>query len=68
VPKNVAGPKKQEVEGGWRKLHKLGIYDCQFSLQIICGIKSNEMRQAEHMASMGDRKDFGEEIWRKQTT
>lgn len=67
VLKNVAGPKKQEA-GGWRKLHKQGIYGCQCSLQIIDGIKSNEMRQAEHMVSMGDRKDFGGEICRKQST
>jgi len=67
VLKNVAGPKKQEG-GEWRKLHKQGIYGCQLSLKIIYGIKSNEMRQEEHMASMGDRKDFGGEIWRKQTT
>ena len=58
VLKNVAGPKKQKL-GGWRKLHKQGIYGCQFSLQIIYGINSKEMRQAERMASMGDRKDFG---------
>ena len=68
VLKNVAGPKMKEVEGGWRKLHKQGIYGCQFSLQIIHRIKSNEVRQAEHMASMGDGKYFGVEIWRKQTT
>jgi len=40
-------------------LSKQGIYGYQFSLQIIYGIKSNEMRQAERMASMEDRKDFG---------
>jgi len=68
VLKNVARPKKKKVEGGWRKLHKRGIYGCQFSMQIIYGIRSHEMRQAKHMASLGDRKDFGGEIWRKQTT
>jgi hypothetical protein len=68
VLKNMAGPKKQGVEGEWRKLHKQGIYGCQFSLQIIYAIKSSEMRQAEHMASTGDGKYFGGEIWRKQTT
>ena len=55
--RNMAGPKKQEVGGGWRKLHKQGIYGFQFSSQIINGLKSNEMRQAENKASMGDRKD-----------
>jgi len=30
--KNMTGSKKQETEGGWRKLNKQGIYVCQFSL------------------------------------
>jgi hypothetical protein len=36
----------------------MGIYGIPFPLQIVCGMKSKDIRQASHMASMGDWEDW----------
>jgi hypothetical protein len=45
----IFGPKRDEVTGGWRKLH--GLYS---SLSIVRVIKARRMRWAGHVVCMGE--------------
>jgi hypothetical protein len=49
VLRRIFGPKRDEVTGGWRKLH--GLYS---SPSIIMVIKARRMRWAGHVARMGE--------------
>jgi hypothetical protein len=49
------GPKKDEVMGEWRKLHKEELRDFYSSPSISRIIKSRRMRWAGHLARMGRR-------------
>jgi hypothetical protein len=52
--RRIFGPKKDEVTGGWRKLHNeelLGLYS---SPSIVRVIKVRRMRWAGHVARMGE--------------
>jgi hypothetical protein len=51
VLRRIFGPKRDEVTGGWRKLH----YNLYSSPSIIRMIKSRRMRWAGHVARMGRR-------------
>jgi hypothetical protein len=46
-------PKRDEVIGGWRKLHNEGLHNLYFSLSTIRMTKSRTMRLAGHVASIG---------------
>jgi hypothetical protein len=48
------GPKRDEVTGKWRRLHKEELYDQYSSTNIIRVIKSRRMRSAGHVERMGD--------------
>jgi hypothetical protein len=51
----IFGPKRDEVTGEWRKLHKeLNYLYC--SSNIVLMIKSRRMRWAGHVACMEDRR------------
>ena len=54
VLRRVFGPKRDEVKGEWRKLHKEVIYDLQSSPNIIRVIKQRRVRWAGHVARMGE--------------
>jgi hypothetical protein len=41
VPRRIFGPKRDEVTGGWRKLHKEELHNLYSSPSIIRMIKSN---------------------------
>jgi hypothetical protein len=45
--------KRDEVTGGWRKLHNEELHNLYSSPSIIRKIKSRRMRWAEHVARMG---------------
>jgi hypothetical protein len=47
-------PKRVEVTGEWRKLHKEGLHKLYSSPDIIRQIKSRRMRWAGHVARMGE--------------
>jgi hypothetical protein len=52
------GPKREEMVGGWRRLHNgelLNFYDLP---DIIRVIKSRRMRRAEHIAHMGEMRMY----------
>jgi hypothetical protein len=53
VLKGIFGPKRDEVTGGWRKLHNEELHNLYSSPSIIRTIKSRRMRYTGHVARMG---------------
>jgi hypothetical protein len=51
------GPKRDEVMGGWRKLHKEELHNLYSSPNLIRIIKSRRMRWAGHVAQMGETRN-----------
>jgi hypothetical protein len=49
VLRRIFGPKRDEVTGGWRKLHNEELHNLYSSPSIIRMIKSRRMRWAGHM-------------------
>jgi hypothetical protein len=67
----IFGPKRDEVMGGWRKLHNEALHDLYSSPSIVRIIKSRTMRWAEHVARIGEKrsgKARGKETTRKTKT
>jgi hypothetical protein len=54
VLRRIFGPKRDEVTGEWRKLHKGELHNLYSSPDIIRQIKSRRMRWAGHVARMGE--------------
>jgi hypothetical protein len=50
VLRRIFGPKRDEVTGGWRKLHNEELYNLYSSSSIIRMIKSRRIRWAGHVA------------------
>jgi hypothetical protein len=48
------GPKRDEVKGEWRRLHKKKLYDLYYFSNTLRVIKSSRMRKVGHVALMGD--------------
>jgi hypothetical protein len=57
VLKRIFGPKRDEVTGGWRKLHNEELCDLYSSSSIIRIIKSRRLRWAGHVARMGEKRN-----------
>jgi hypothetical protein len=57
VLRRIFGPKRNEVVGGWRKLHNEGLHNLYASPSIIRMIKSRRMRWAGHVAQMGAKEE-----------
>jgi hypothetical protein len=53
VLKRIFGPKRDEVTGEWRKLHKEELHNLYSFPDIITQLKSRRMRWAGHVACMG---------------
>jgi hypothetical protein len=53
VLRRIFGPKRDEVTGGWRKLHNEELHNLYSSPSMIRMIKSRRMRWAGHVAQMG---------------
>jgi hypothetical protein len=53
----IFGPKRDEVTGGWRKLHDEELHNLYSSPSIIRMIKSRGMRWAGHVALMGETRN-----------
>jgi hypothetical protein len=63
--------KRDEVTGGWRKLHNEELHNLYSSPSIIKMIKSRTVRWAGHVAQWGEEEcteGFGRKIRRKETT
>ena len=59
VMRRIFGPKRNEVTGEWRKLHKgwgRGLYDLYSASIVFRVIKSRRMRYVVYAARMGDRR------------
>jgi hypothetical protein len=56
VLRRIFGPKRNEVTGGWRKLHNEELHSLYSSPSIIVMIKSRRMRWAGHVARMRRKK------------
>jgi hypothetical protein len=50
--------KRNEVPGGWRKLHNEELSDMYSSPSIIRSRRSRSMRSAEHVARMGEKRNM----------
>jgi hypothetical protein len=57
VLRKIFGPKRDEVTGGWRKLHNKEHRDFYSLPNIIRMIKSRKMRWAGHVAQMGEKRN-----------
>jgi hypothetical protein len=55
VLRRIFGPKRDEVTGGWRKLHNEELRDLYSLSSIIRIIKSRRMRWAGHVTLMRGR-------------
>jgi hypothetical protein len=55
VLRRIFGPKRDEIIGGWRKLHNEKLHNLYSSPSIIRMIKSRKMRWTGHVARMGER-------------
>jgi hypothetical protein len=53
----LLGPKRDEVTGGWRKLHNEELHNLYSSPSIIRVIKSRRMRWTGHIARMGEKRN-----------
>jgi hypothetical protein len=54
VFRRIFGPKRDEVTGGWRKLHNEELHNLYSSPSLIRMIKSRRMRWAGHVARKGE--------------
>jgi hypothetical protein len=50
-------PKRDEVTGGWRKLHNKELHNLYSSPSIIRMIRSRRMRWAGYVARMGEKRN-----------
>jgi hypothetical protein len=57
VLRRIFGPKRDEVVGGWKKLHKEELHNLYSSPNIIRIVKSRRMRWAGHIARMGKKRN-----------
>jgi hypothetical protein len=53
VLRRIFGPKRDEVTGGWRRLHNEELHGLYSSPSIIRVMKERRMRWAGHVACMG---------------
>jgi hypothetical protein len=67
VLRRIFGPKRDEVTGEWKKLHKNELHDLYSSPSIIRIIKSRRMRWAGHVAQIGEKRTLIDYWWESQT-
>jgi len=63
MPRRIFGPKRDEVTGEWRKLHKEDLNELYRSSDIIRVIKSRKMRWGGYVACLG-REEVHTGFWR----
>jgi hypothetical protein len=57
VLRGIFGQKRNEVTGGWRKLHNEELHNLYSSPSTIRMMKSRRMRCAGHVARMGEKRN-----------
>jgi hypothetical protein len=55
--RRIFGPKREEVAGGWRRLHNEELHNLYASPDIVRVIKSRRMGWAGHIGRMGEMKN-----------
>jgi hypothetical protein len=55
--RRIFGPQRDEVVGGWRKLHNEELRDLYSSPIIIRIVMSKRMRWVGHVARMGEKRN-----------
>jgi hypothetical protein len=56
VLRKIFGPKREQVMGGWRRLHNEELYNFHTSPNIITLMKSRRMKWVEHVTRTGNMK------------
>jgi hypothetical protein len=56
---------QEEITGGWRKLYNEELHNLYSLASVIRSIKSRRMRQAGHLAPMGDKRNAYRILMRK---
>jgi hypothetical protein len=64
--RRIFGSKRDEVTGGWRKLHNEELHNLYSYPNIIRMIKSKRMRWAGHVARIGGREMYIRAWWESQ--
>jgi hypothetical protein len=57
VLRRTFGPKREEVAGGWRRLHNEELHNLYTSPNIIRVTKSRRMRWARNVSRMGEMRN-----------
>jgi hypothetical protein len=57
VVRRIFGPRRDEVTGGWRKLHNDGLHNLYSLLNVIRMVKLRRLRCAGHVAQMGKKRN-----------
>jgi hypothetical protein len=57
VRRRIVGPKRDEIIGGWRKLHNEEIHNLYSSPSLIGMIKSGRMSWARYVTHMGAKRN-----------
>jgi hypothetical protein len=57
VLKRIFGPKREEVAGGWRRLHNEELHNLYTSPSVIKVRKANRMSWAGYVARMGETRN-----------
>jgi hypothetical protein len=55
--RRIFGPKRDEVTGGWGKLHNEELHNMYSSPNIIKMMKSRRIRWTGHVARMGEKRN-----------
>jgi hypothetical protein len=50
--------KRDEVVGGWRKLHNKELHNLHSSPDVVRMIRSRRMRRTGHVARMGEMRNY----------
>jgi hypothetical protein len=67
VLKRIFGPKREEMAGGWKRLHNEELHDLYTSPNIIRVMKLR-MRWVGHVAHMGEMRNAYNILIREETT
>jgi hypothetical protein len=57
VLRGILGLKRDEVIGGWRKIHSFELHNLYSSPNIIRMIKLGRMKWTRHIARMGEKRN-----------